>query len=122
MSGAMRTALFGGLVAAIATLPGLGTVDLWDNSETAYGEVARRDSIDPRLGRHAFELDPVVRAAAALLLDRSCIREVFGVGAFALRLPSALATVAMGAAIGYATTTLAGSRIGSTEPSFSRAA
>jgi hypothetical protein len=29
------------LVAALATLPGLGIGTLWDNSETAYGEVAR---------------------------------------------------------------------------------
>ena len=28
-------------VAALATLPGLGAGTLWDNSETAYGEVAR---------------------------------------------------------------------------------
>ena len=37
----MRAALLGALVAAIATLPGLGTGTLWDNSETTYGEVAR---------------------------------------------------------------------------------
>ena len=35
-----RAALLGALFAAIVTLPGLGNGTLWDNSETAYGEVA----------------------------------------------------------------------------------
>ena len=36
-----RAAFVGALVAALITLPGLGVGTLWDNSETAYGEVAR---------------------------------------------------------------------------------
>ncbi len=36
-----RAALLGALFAALVTLPGLGIGTLWDNSETAYGEVAR---------------------------------------------------------------------------------
>ena len=36
-----RAALLGAFLAALVTLPGLGTGTLWDNSETAYGEVAR---------------------------------------------------------------------------------
>ena len=36
-----RAALLGALLAALVTLPGLGIGTLWDNSETAYGEVAR---------------------------------------------------------------------------------
>ncbi|MDB5093226.1 MAG: hypothetical protein JWO85_1327, partial [Candidatus Eremiobacteraeota bacterium] len=35
-----RAALLGALFAALVTLPALGTGTLWDNSETAYGEVA----------------------------------------------------------------------------------
>ena len=34
-------AFVGGVAAALITLPGLGVGSLWDNSETAYGEVAR---------------------------------------------------------------------------------
>ena len=41
ISASWRAALVGALVAALATLPGLGAGTLWDNSETAYGEVAR---------------------------------------------------------------------------------
>ena len=36
-----RAAIVGAIVAALITLPGLGAGTLWDNSETAYGEVAR---------------------------------------------------------------------------------
>src|SRR5581483_2303690 len=39
--------------------------------------------------------------------------KVFGVGAFAMRLPAALATIAMGGAVGYATARIAGVRAGS---------
>ena len=39
--GAVRAAGIGALVAALITLPGLWVGTLWDNSETAYGEVAR---------------------------------------------------------------------------------
>ncbi len=39
--GPARAAIVGAVVAALATLPGLGVGTLWDNSETAYGEVAR---------------------------------------------------------------------------------
>ncbi len=108
----MRTALFGGLVAAIATLPGLGTGTLWDNSETAYGEVAReilltRDWVVMHLNLAPWFVQPPLYFWIA-----AGFAKVFGVGSFAMRLPSALATVAMGATIGYATTTLAGSRVG----------
>ena len=39
--GPARAAAIGAVVAALVTLPGLGVGTLWDNSETAYGEVAR---------------------------------------------------------------------------------
>lgn len=112
MSGAMRTALFGGLVAAIATLPGLGTGTLWDNSETAYGEVAREILLTHDWAVMHLNLTPWFVQPPLYFWIAAAFAKVFGVGAFALRLPSALATVAMGAAIGYATTTLAGSRVG----------
>ena len=55
----------------------------------------------------------VVRAAAAVLLDRGAVREgVRRRRAFAMRLPSALATIAMGGAVGYATARIAGGRAG----------
>ena len=41
MRSPVRAALLGVIVAALITLPGLGVGTLWDNSETAYGEVAR---------------------------------------------------------------------------------
>ncbi|MGB6602294.1 MAG: hypothetical protein WBE77_14565, partial [Candidatus Cybelea sp.] len=39
--GPARAAWIGAIVAALVTLPGLWVGTLWDNSETAYGEVAR---------------------------------------------------------------------------------
>jgi 4-amino-4-deoxy-L-arabinose transferase-like glycosyltransferase len=112
MSGAMRTALFGALVAAIATFPGLGTGTLWDNSETAYGEVAREILLTHDWVVMHLNLTPWFVQPPLYFWIAAAFAKIFGVGSFALRLPSALATVAMGAAIGYVTTTLAGSRAG----------
>ena len=67
--GAVLAAVAGAVVAALMTLPGLGVGTLWDNSETAYGEVAKRDSAPARLGGHASQRRTVLRPAAALLLD-----------------------------------------------------
>ena len=39
--GPTQAAWIGAIVAALITLPGLWVGTLWDNSETAYGEVAR---------------------------------------------------------------------------------
>ncbi len=108
----MRTALFGALVAAIATLPGLGTGTLWDNSETAYGEVAREVLLTHDWVVMHLNLTPWFVQPPLYFWIAAAFAKVFGVGSFALRLPSALATIAMGATIGYATTTLAGSRVG----------
>jgi 4-amino-4-deoxy-L-arabinose transferase-like glycosyltransferase len=97
-----RAALIGALVAALATLPGLGVGTLWDNSETAYGEVAREilishDWVVLHLnGAPWFVQPPLYFWIAALFA------QVFGVSEFALRFPSALATIAMAAAVGYA--------------------
>ncbi|HEX3551486.1 MAG TPA: glycosyltransferase family 39 protein [Candidatus Elarobacter sp.] len=109
-----RAALLGALFAALVTLPGLGIGTLWDNSETAYGEVAREialshDWVVMHLNGQPWFVQPPlyfwIAAAFAKLL---------GPSALALRLPSALATIAMGGAVGYATARIAGGRAGMT--------
>jgi 4-amino-4-deoxy-L-arabinose transferase-like glycosyltransferase len=108
----VRAALIGALFAALTTLPGLGTGTLWDNSETAYGEVAREillqhDWVVMHLNGSAWFVQPPLYFWIAALLALT-----FSVGTFALRLPSALATIGMGAATGYAGTVQAGVRTG----------
>jgi 4-amino-4-deoxy-L-arabinose transferase-like glycosyltransferase len=105
-----RVALAGALVAALTTLPGLGGGTLWDNSETAYGEVAREilishDWIVMHLNGQAWFVQPPLYFWIAAAFAR-----VFGVSEFALRLPSALATIAMAAAVGYVVGRLASPR------------
>jgi 4-amino-4-deoxy-L-arabinose transferase-like glycosyltransferase len=108
----VRAAILGALFAAIITLPGLGAGTLWDNSETVYGEVAREvlltnDWVVMHVnGQPWFVQPPLYFWIAAL-----CAK-LFGVTAFALRLPAALATIAMGGALGYATARIAGTRAG----------
>ncbi len=107
-----RAALLGALFAAIVTLPGLGNGTLWDNSETAYGEVAREillthDWVVMHLNGHAWYVQPPLYFWIAAIFAR-----LAGVSEFAMRLPSALATIAMGAAVGYATARIAGGRAG----------
>src|SRR5947209_2956606 len=107
-----RAALLGALFAALVTLPGLGIGTLWDNSETAYGEVAREillthDWVVMHLNSAPWFVQPPLYFWIAALLAKA-----FGVTAFALRLPSALATIAMGGAVGYATARIAGERAG----------
>ena len=109
-----RAALLGALFAAFVTLPGLGIGTLWDNSETTYGEVAREvglthDWVVMHLNGQPWFVQPPLYFWIAALLAK-----VFGVTAFALRLPSALATIAMGGAVGYATARIAGERAGMT--------
>src|ERR1700712_1162005 len=112
MRSPLRTALLGAVVAALATIPGLGTGTLWDNSETAYGEVAREillthDWVVMHLNGAPWFVQPPLYFWIAALFAK-----VFGATAFALRLPSALATIAMGGAVGYATARIAGERAG----------
>lgn len=112
MKGPARAACIGAAVGALATLPGLGVGTLWDNSETAYGEVAREillthDWIVMHLNGHPWFVQPPLYFWIAAIFAR-----IFGVTAFALRLPSALATIAMSGAIGYAVARRAGSRAG----------
>lgn len=107
-----QAALIGAAVAALATLPGLGTGTLWDNSETAYGEVAREillthDWVVMHLnGAQWFVQPPLYFWVAALFA------KIFGVGTFSLRLPSALATIGTGAVVGYVTAAVACPRAG----------
>ncbi|HEY0395214.1 MAG TPA: glycosyltransferase family 39 protein [Candidatus Elarobacter sp.] len=107
-----RAALLGALFAALVTLPGLGIGTLWDNSETAYGEVAREillmhDWVVMHLNGQPWFVQPPLYFWIAALFAK-----IFGPTAFALRLPSALATIAMGGAVGYATARIAGGRAG----------
>ncbi len=107
-----RAAFVGAIIAALITLPGLGVGTLWDNSETAYGEVAREvllthDWVVMHLnGAPWFVQPPLYFWIAAL-----CVKAL-GLSAFALRLPSAIATILMGAMTGYAVSRQAGTRIG----------
>lgn len=110
--GPARAAWIGAIVASLVTLPGLWVGTLWDNSETAYGEVAREillthDWIVMHLNGVPYFVQPPLYfwlgAALALLM---------GPSAFALRLPSALATIALGAFTGYSVARQAGTRVG----------
>jgi 4-amino-4-deoxy-L-arabinose transferase-like glycosyltransferase len=107
-----RVALAGALVAALATLPGLGAGTLWDNSETTYGEVAREILLDGNwvvmhLNGDAWFVQPPLYFWIAAIFAK-----FFGINEFALRLPSALATIAMSGAVGYVVTRTANARAG----------
>ncbi len=96
-----RVACIGALVAAFATLPGLGAGTLWDNSETTYGEVAREillghDWIVMHLNGDAWFVQPPLYFWIAALFA-----QMFGVSEFAMRLPSALATIATAGLVAY---------------------
>ncbi|MBV8749973.1 MAG: glycosyltransferase family 39 protein, partial [Candidatus Eremiobacteraeota bacterium] len=105
-----RAALLGALFAALVTLPGLAIGTLWDNSETAYGEVAREillmhDWVVMHLNGQPWFVQPPLYFWIAATFSR-----LFGVEPFALRLPSALATVAMAGCVGYAVARVASAR------------
>ena len=107
-----RAAFVGALIAALVTLPGLGIGTLWDNSETAYGEVAREillthDWIVMHLNAIPWFIQPPLYFWVAAL----CVK-AFGLHSFALRLPAALATIAMGMMTGYAVARQANTRTG----------
>lgn len=112
VSKTMRAGLIGAAIAALVTIPGLGSGTLWDNSETAYGEVAREillthDWVVMHLnGMQWFVQPPLYFWIAAI-----CAK-IFGLTAFALRLPSALATIALGAGVTYALARRIGTRAG----------
>ena len=107
-----RAAFVGAIIALLITLPGLGVGTLWDNSETAYGEVAREillthDWVVMHLNGAAWFVQPPLYFWIAAIFAKA-----FGVTTFALRLPAALATICMGAMTGYAVARQAGTRIG----------
>jgi 4-amino-4-deoxy-L-arabinose transferase-like glycosyltransferase len=106
----VRAAFIGAAIAALVTIPGLGSGTLWDNSETAYGEVAREillthDWIVMHLNGVPWFVQPPLYFWIAAICAK-----LFGLSAFALRLPSALATIGMGAAVTYAAARTFGSR------------
>jgi 4-amino-4-deoxy-L-arabinose transferase-like glycosyltransferase len=109
---AWRAALIGAVVAALITVPGLGNGTLWDNSETAYGEVARevllyRDPVVMHFNSAPWFVQPPLYFWIAAFFAK-----LFGVVPFALRLPSALATVATAAVVGYAVARASTARAG----------
>lgn len=108
----VRAALVGAAVAALVTIPGLGSGTLWDNSETAYGEVAREillthDWVVMHLNAVAWYVQPPLYFWIAALCAK-----ILGVTSFALRLPSALATMGMGAFLTYTVARRFGTRAG----------
>ncbi|HKU81636.1 MAG TPA: glycosyltransferase family 39 protein [Candidatus Tumulicola sp.] len=105
-------ACVGAAVAAIATLPGLGSGTLWDNSETAYGEVAREILITHDWAVMHFNTVPYFVQPPLYFWLAAAFSLLFGLSSFALRLPSALATIALAAATGYAVARQAGTRVG----------
>ncbi|MGH7683348.1 MAG: glycosyltransferase family 39 protein, partial [Vulcanimicrobiaceae bacterium] len=102
-----QAALIGAAVAALATLPGLGTGTLWDNSETAYGEVAREILLTHDWIVMHFNADPWFVQPPLYFWLGALFAKAFGVGTFALRLPAALATIATGAVVGCVTAIVA---------------
>jgi 4-amino-4-deoxy-L-arabinose transferase-like glycosyltransferase len=108
----VRAAVLGALFAAIITLPGLGNGTLWDNSETIYGEAAREVLLTHDwVVMHVNGVPWFVQPPLFFWIAALCAKW-FGVSAFAMRLPAALATIGMGAAVGYATARAAGTRAG----------
>jgi 4-amino-4-deoxy-L-arabinose transferase-like glycosyltransferase len=110
--GAVRAAIAGGVISALMTLPGLGLGTLWDNSETAYGEVAREillrhDWLTMHLNNVPYFVQPPLYFWFAAICSL-----LFGPTALAMRLPSALATIALSAFTGYAVARQAGARVG----------
>jgi 4-amino-4-deoxy-L-arabinose transferase-like glycosyltransferase len=107
-----RAALWGALFAALVTLPGLAAGTLWDNSETVYGEVAREVSLSGdwivmhHNGAPWFVQPPLYFWLGALM------GRLFGIGEFALRLPSALATIIASGVLGYAVARVRGAQTG----------
>jgi 4-amino-4-deoxy-L-arabinose transferase-like glycosyltransferase len=110
--GPVRAAAIGAIVAALATLPGLGGGTLWDNSETAYGEVAREillthNWVVMHLNNVPYFIQPPLYFWFGAIFSL-----LMGPTPFALRLPSALATIALAALTGYVVARQAGTRVG----------
>lgn len=107
-----RAALLASAAAALLTLPGLWSGTLWDNSETTYGEVAREIVLrGDWIVMHQNAAPWFVQPPLYFWLGAIFIK-LFGVTSFALRLPSALATIAAGGITGYAVARSRGERAG----------
>jgi 4-amino-4-deoxy-L-arabinose transferase len=108
-----RAAFAGAVVAALITIPGLGSGTLWDNSETAYGEVAREILITHNWTIMHFNLVPYFVQPPLYFWLAAIFSMLFGgPSSFALRFPSALATIALAGMTGYAVARQAGTRVG----------
>jgi 4-amino-4-deoxy-L-arabinose transferase-like glycosyltransferase len=107
-----RAAFVGAVVAALITLPGLGIGTLWDNSETAYGEVAREILISHDWVVMHFNAVPYFTQPPLYFWLAAALAGFLGPTSLALRLPAALATIVMGALVGYAVARQAGTRVG----------
>jgi 4-amino-4-deoxy-L-arabinose transferase-like glycosyltransferase len=107
-----RAAFVGAVVAALITLPGLGIGTLWDNSETAYGEVAREILISHDWVVMHFNAVPYFTQPPLYFWVAAALAAFLGPTSLALRLPAALATILMGALVGYAVARQAGTRVG----------
>jgi 4-amino-4-deoxy-L-arabinose transferase-like glycosyltransferase len=99
-------------VAALITVPGLWVGTLWDNSETAYGEVAREillthDWVIMHLNGVPYFVQPPLYFWLGALFSL-----LMGPTAFALRLPAALASIALAGFTGYAVARQVGTRVG----------
>ena len=110
--GPARAAWIGAIVAALITLPGLWVGTLWDNSETAYGEVAREILLTHDWIVMHFNSVPYFVQPPLYFWLGAAFAHILGPTALALRLPSALATIALGAFTGYAVARQAGTRVG----------
>jgi 4-amino-4-deoxy-L-arabinose transferase-like glycosyltransferase len=108
----LRAAIAGAAAAALITLPGLGGGTLWDNSETAYGEVAREILITHNWVIMHFNLLPYFVQPPLYFWLGALFSLIWGPTPLALRFPSALATIALGALVGYAVGRQAGTRVG----------
>jgi 4-amino-4-deoxy-L-arabinose transferase-like glycosyltransferase len=107
-----RAAFVGALIAALITLPGLGAGTLWDNSETAYGEVAREILLyHSWIVMHLNGFPWFVQPPLYFWIG-AAFAKALGVTSFALRLPAAIATIAMGGMTGYAVARQVGTRVG----------
>ncbi len=112
VNGAARAAFVGGFFAALITLPGLGIGTLWDNSETAYGEVAREILLTHNwVVMHLNNLPYFIQPPLYFWLG-ALFSMLFGTTPFALRLPAALATIVLASLTGYAVARQAGTRVG----------
>lgn len=108
-----RAAAVGAAVAALVTLPGLGSGTLWDNSETTYGEVAREIVLTHDWVVLHFNGSPWFVQPPLYFWIAALFAQLLGTTELAVRLPSALATIAMSAGLGYAVARSAGVRAGS---------